>query len=824
MALVLIVDDHPQNLYMLSALLRGHGFTVQEARHGAEALVKARQVLPDLVVSDLLMPVMDGYTLLSHWKADEQLRRVPFVVYTATYTEPKDEQLAVALGADAFIVKPTDPTVFVESVRAVLAKSERGEPPLPSERVFNDQNLLSNYNEVLVRKLEKRAQQLERSNAELLAKIEALERTEAELLESDERFRATFEQAAVGIAHVGADGTFLRVNAKLCEMMGYTRDELLRLSAFDLTVSEDRVESVEGVRAMLTGTQAVYSTEKRYVRKDGVAFWANLVSTPLRDEAGTPKYLVSVITDITERKALEEQLHQVQKLEAVGQLTGGIAHDFNNLLTVIIGNAELLAERLDGDKGARSLAEMIRAAARRGADLTQRLLAFARRQALDPHGVEVNELLRSMDDMLRRILPENIEVEFVRAAGLWPALVDPSQLEVAVLNLAINARDAMPEGGRLTIETANVRLSDDYARQHREVAAGQYVLVAVSDTGTGMEPETLARVFEPFFTTKPVGKGTGLGLSMVYGFVKQSRGHVNIYSELGLGTTVKLYLPRASATDKVTATPQESSALVMTGSECILLVEDDDLVRTYAEQQLLSLGYRVLVAGDGAAALEIIKAGDHIDLLFTDVVMPRGMNGKQLADAALAVRPGLKTLFSSGYTDNAIVHHGRLDWGVQLLGKPYNRADLSRKVRAALAGPGGVGGGPQAGPRIPGRLLILDDDQMVGTVLGMAAERIGFQTRLTSKPQEFFTEIVQWQPSHVAIDLAMPEMSGQQVIKRLGTVGCSARILVSSGADAGQMDAALEQARALGLSVAGALPKPFSATVLRSLLTAGDAS
>ncbi|MBW4481064.1 MAG: PAS domain S-box protein [Tildeniella torsiva UHER 1998/13D] len=386
---------------------------------------------------------------------------------------------------------------------------------------------------------------------------------------------------------------------------------------------------------------------------------------------------------ISDRIALEDRLRQAQRLESLGQLTGGVAHDFNNLLTVIMGNAELLAETLTPDSALRPLAEMVSSAAQRGAELTQRLLAFARRQALDPKPVDVNQLIATMTGLLCRTLGEHIKVVRLPADGLWPALVDAAQLESALLNLCINARDAMAQGGELTLETSNVYLDQDYADQHGEAQPGQYVLLAVSDNGVGIAPEHLSRVFEPFFTTKEAGKGTGLGLSMVYGFAKQSNGHIAIYSELGHGTTIRLYLPRYFGTQE--DVPEN---VVMTasasGQEKILLVEDDDLVRSYVQNQLEQLGYRVTVANSGPIALEIIQQQAEIDLLFTDVIMPGGMSGRELADAARRLRPDLKILYTSGYSEQAIVHHGRLDPGVKLLSKPYRRADLAQKIRDVL--------------------------------------------------------------------------------------------------------------------------------------------
>ncbi len=420
-------------------------------------------------------------------------------------------------------------------------------------------------------------------------------------------------------------------------------------------------------------------------RQDGKVVMVEGHWTLVRDEQGQPKSVLAINADITRRMALEEQLKQSQRLEAIGQLTGGVAHDFNNLLTVILGNSDLLAEQLKEQPRLFRLADMTRTAAQRGADLTQRLLAFGRRQALQPKAVNVNQLLANMDGMLRRTLGEDIEIEYIRGAGLWPAMVDPSQLDGAVLNLCINARDAMKEGGRLTLETGNTSIDQAYADLHADVAPGQYVMVAVSDTGSGIPPEILAKVFDPFFTTKEVGKGTGLGLSMVYGFVKQSRGHIKLYSEPGHGTTVRMYIPRADrAADELV---EPSMALDdFRGTETILLVEDNELVRHNAEEQLLNLGYRVLVAGNGPEAIEVLRKEADIDLLFTDVVMPGGMTGRELALAAQELRPGLKVLYTSGYTENSIVHHGRLDKGVHLLNKPYRQIDLARKVRAVLKG------------------------------------------------------------------------------------------------------------------------------------------
>ena len=386
-----------------------------------------------------------------------------------------------------------------------------------------------------------------------------------------------------------------------------------------------------------------------------------------------------------EKNAADLQLRQAQKMEAVGQLTGGIAHDLNNILTVITGTIEILAEAVAGRPELVAIAKMIDEAAERGADLTQRLLAFARKQPLQPREVDVNSLVIEASNLLRPTLGEQVEVQIMLSGNTARALIDPSQLTNAILNLALNARDSMPDGGKLTIETSNVILDDSYAGIHSEVTAGPYVLIAVTDSGHGIPAGILENVFEPFFTTKDVGKGSGLGLSMVYGFVKQSNGHIKIYSEESHGTTVRIYLPQARGLAQPITDESASTSILEGGDETILVVEDDDLVRTFVIGQIQSLGYRTLSAVNADAALVVINSAQTIDLLFTDMIMPGSMNGRQLSDAALRRRPALSVLFTSGYTENTVIHYGRLDAGVLLLAKPYRKSDLARMIRAALA-------------------------------------------------------------------------------------------------------------------------------------------
>jgi CheY-like chemotaxis protein len=385
-------------------------------------------------------------------------------------------------------------------------------------------------------------------------------------------------------------------------------------------------------------------------------------------------------------------LRQAQKMEAIGHLTGGVAHDFNNLLTVIGGGVETLqrmlaAASLGSDEARINRAlGMIAQGADRAATLTHRLLAFARRQTLDPRPLDANKLVAGMSELLRRTLGEAVALETVLAGGLWRTLADANQLENALLNLAVNARDAMPGGGKLTIETANTHLDEAYAAAHDDVAPGQYVMLAVSDTGTGMDESTLTRVFEPFFTTKDIGQGTGLGLSQVYGFIKQSSGHVKVYSDAGQGTAVKLYLPRRLADKGETAAYPVHASIPTGRGEIILVVEDESAVREHSVASLRELGYQALAAADGHAALRVLAREPDVDVLFTDVGLPGGMTGRQLADAAKILRPGLKIVYTTGYARNAIVHGGVLDPGIVLLPKPFNYAALAAKIRAVLDG------------------------------------------------------------------------------------------------------------------------------------------
>jgi PAS domain S-box-containing protein len=503
-------------------------------------------------------------------------------------------------------------------------------------------------------------------------------RAEAAISQQIEERRRIFETSQDLILVTDTKGSFVQVSPSSMTILGHKPAEMIGHSAVEFIHPDDLDSTRAEMRAARRGQQ-MRNFETRYVHRDGRAVtlsWMGTWSEPVRRH-------FFVGRDLTEKLAAEAQFRQAQKMEAVGQLTGGVAHDFNNILTVITGTIGILAEGVADRPELAAIARMIDEAAERGGQLTKHLLAFARKQPLRPRAIDVNNLVLETVKLLRPTLGQGIQIDPLLAEDAWAALVDPNQLTSALLNLALNARDAMPDGGSLAIETKNVYLDQAYADMHLEVAAGSYVMIAVSDTGSGIAPEDIERVFDPFFTTKEVGKGTGLGLSMVYGLVKQSNGHIKIYSEQGHGTNVKLYLPRATGLDRV-ADEMLSLPTVQGGHEAVLVVEDDALVRKYAVTQIDSLGYTTLEAGNAAEALRLIGSGAAIDLLFTDVIMPGSMNGRQLVDAALKQRPSLKTLFTSGYTENAIVHHGRLDSGVLLLVKPYRKLELARMIRMAL--------------------------------------------------------------------------------------------------------------------------------------------
>ena len=507
-------------------------------------------------------------------------------------------------------------------------------------------------------------------------------RAEEEIRQSQQKLRIHFEHTPLAEIEWDPDFRVASWNPAAELIFGYSREEAIGQHA-NFTVPPSFRAHVDQVWQALLKQEGGSRSTNDNVTKDGWIISCEWYNTPLVDDSGRVLGVASLVQDVTERVALAEKLRQSQKMEAIGRLAGGVAHDFNNLLTVIMGYSEILTEGLTAGSNMSDATKHIRSAAQRAAGITQQLVAFSRKQVLSPRVIDLNTIMMGLDTMLRRLIPEDIEVLTAPAMDLGSVKADPGQVEQVIMNLVLNARDAMPHGGKLTLETANQQLDETYAREHQPVEAGDYVMLAVSDTGLGMTPETQARIFEPFYTTKEVGKGTGLGLSTVYGIVKQSGGYIWVYSEPGRGTTFKIYFPRVDQPAEVLGSEKRPNK-VLRGTETVLLVEDDSQLRQLTSSVLADCGYKVLVAGGTEEGLALCKANrKEIQLLVTDVVMP-GMNGRQLAEQILQISPQAKVLYVSGYTSNAIVHYGILDTGLWFLPKPFSLSALVAKVREVL--------------------------------------------------------------------------------------------------------------------------------------------
>ncbi|MDQ7784159.1 MAG: PAS domain S-box protein [Desulfomonilaceae bacterium] len=513
--------------------------------------------------------------------------------------------------------------------------------------------------------------------------IEDLMQAREAVARSEEIFRKCFETRLVGMALTSSDMAWVYVNDRMCEILGHTRDELFLTKWPELTHAEDLESDLEQYRRLLAGKIEGYVLDKRFVRKDGSVVHTTCHVGCIRRSNGEVEHIVAHVHDITDRKHLEEQLLQAGKMEAVGQLAGGLAHDFNNILTAILGYCSLLSHELPKEGPAADKVHQVKLAARKAADLTRQLLAFSRKQVLDVRTTDLNEIVSDTGGLLRRLIGEDVDLIVALDESAGPVQADQVQVQQILMNLVVNARDAMPKGGKLTIETANAVLDDDYARMHPEVRSGGYVVVAVSDTGKGMDPQTLSRIFEPFFTTKEKGVGTGLGLATVYGIVKQHQGHISVYSEPDRGTTFKVYFPQVEASPDSTALSGDVEPRP-SGRETVLVVEDEESVRNLVCEALTVLGYRTFSASDPGEAIEICRTHfGPIDLLLTDVVLP-DMDGRTLFNTLSATRSDLKVLYVSGYTENFIVHHGVLEKGVHFLHKPFDIDGLARMVRKTI--------------------------------------------------------------------------------------------------------------------------------------------
>jgi PAS domain S-box-containing protein len=799
MTTILIVDDLSENRYLLDALFTGNGYHVVSAQNGAEALELALETPPDLIITDILMPVMDGFDLCRRWKTNDRLKPIPFLFYTATYTGAKDEQFALGLGADRFIVKPQLPHVLMGIVREVLEATLRAPTSATSSLLDEEMEVLRQHNEALFRKLERKMSQLQMEIAERKRAESALQESQRQLLEAHrlahigiwhweqkadlvtwseelysifgrdplrpapsyaehpslytqeswkrlsaavdravstgepyklelevvrpdgghrqiiafggtnrdaagqavglhgtvqdvterrlaeaerERLITAIEQAGEMVMVTARDGTIEYINPAFQRVTGYTQQEVIGKTPRIFKSGRQDATFYQELWATITAGRP-WRGRLVNKRKDGTLHTLDATISAVRNAAGEIVNFVAVKRDVTEQLRLEEQLVGAQKMEAIGCLAGGVAHDFNNLLTVILSYASFAIEGIPKEDPLRDQVLQIKKAGEHAAALTRQLLAFSRRQVLNLQVLDLNHLVVDLEKMLRRLIREDIELKWALAQDLGRIKADPGQIEQVIMNLVVNARDAMANGGKLTVETSNVDLDDEYAARHVAVSPGPYVLLAISDTGCGMDANTKQRLFEPFFTTKEKGKGTGLGLSTVYGIVKQSGGNIWVYSELGKGTAVKVYLPRVA--DKLQ--PEElkrTGERPAIGSETVLLVEDNESLRAVIQRMLCKMGYTVLTATSGAEALLASQRQQgEIHLLLTDVVMPE-MSGPQLAEHLRRLRPTMRVLFTSGYTDDSIVHHGVLQPGMGFIEKPFSAADLAHKVRDVL--------------------------------------------------------------------------------------------------------------------------------------------
>ncbi len=809
MTTILIADDLSENRYLLEAIFKGSGYDVVSAQNGSQALELAMQSPPELIVTDILMPVMDGFDLCRQWKTSERLRTVPFIFYTATYTGAKDEQFALSLGAERFVIKPQQPETLMQIVREVLEEARKRQSAISESVLDGETEVLQQHKEALFRKLERKVIQLQAEITERKLAQEALRESRAQLLEAH-------RLAHIGIWNWYAESDTVTWSEELYQIAGldsklpapryaelskiYTAESWTRLNAAvakaqqtgepyqlelelvrpdgtrrwthalggvkhddeghlvglhgtvqditDQKISEEKLRlsnlllltqldaSIDGI-LVLDSNHKILHMNRRFVEmwgipnnasesgtellvqwilpklvapkdvqqrlealveyheavsreevklKDGRTF--DRYSAPMIGDGGEYYGRLWSFRDVTEQKRAEEarskletQLRVSQKMEAIGILAGGIAHDFNNLLSVILTYTDFVIAGVTGQLKV-DLQE-VKKASERGAALTRQLLAFSRKQVLHSEPLDLSQVATGVEKMLRRILGEDINLVLALASDLGLTLADPGQIEQVIMNLVVNARDAMPDGGKLTIETANVFLDDQCTSTHPTAKPGPHIMLSVSDSGCGMDKETQVRIFEPFFTTKDKTKGTGLGLSTVYGIVMQSGGSINVHSEPGHGTTFTILLPRVF--DAARATPKQRPITKRPpGNETILLVEDEAALRDVGARILVAAGYTVLTASSGDEALQVSEQHEgEINLLVTDVVMPN-MSGRTLAENLLKARSELKVLYVSGYTDNAIVRNGVLEPGTHFVSKPFNVADLTRQIRLIL--------------------------------------------------------------------------------------------------------------------------------------------
>lgn len=717
-ARILVVEDSPTQVVAIQYLLERNHYQVFVAPDGQKALELLETIKPTIIITDIMMPGMNGYELCRTIKNDDRFKDIPVILLTSL-SDPDDVINGLVCGANNFIVKPYEENFLLSRIKYVLANQEirrcassqmgieilfRGKSYfLNSERVQMIDLLLSTYEVAIQRnheyqdaneelkkiknelemRVKERTAELSAANIQLMKEIEERTLAEEALRKSEMKYQDLYNSAPVAYFSVSADGRIIGANNAAEAFTGWPREELLKMKVNDLYAKESIPRAGELFEQFRQG-KGFENEEMIYLRKDGKKAYGLLSVSPIMALNGQVIEARSIVNDITEHKKLEEQFHQAMKMEAVGRLAGGVAHDFNNALTPILGISEILLNEFDTGHPMYEDLEEISKSAERCAGLTRQLLTFGRRQPLEMTVLNLNGVVTNMERMLSRVIGEDIDLVKFPDPDLWNVKADAGQMEQILANLAVNSRDAMPNGGKLTIETANIVLDEENSEEFMGASKGPYVMLAVSDTGIGISRELRSKIFEPFFTTKEIGKGTGLGLSTVYGIVKQSGGCIWCYSEPGKGTTFKIYLPRVDSEAETLKKRDPDRLEIRPGSETILLVEDDKNVRKVARRILSGQGYTILEAANGDEALRVIREYQgHVHLMITDVVMP-GMSGKELAEQFTGLRPDMKVIFISGYTDNAIVHHGVLNTGIHFLQKPFTAKTLIGKVREVL--------------------------------------------------------------------------------------------------------------------------------------------